>query len=159
MRKKDTILDLILKEGPMSRQEIISKLNIGRVTAGKIIRKLLEEKKIVEEGKISKGKGRAISILKVNPDLYYILAVSYDGRKIIGGIINLERKILYRDSFPIKKNFVKEIISFIKKLMEDSKIDKRKILSIGISIPGSLDIKRGKVIGLRGKKYWEEVYL
>lgn len=162
MNTKSSIFNLILGEGPVLREKIISKSGLGKVTVGKAIRELMQERKVIEDGKVSQGKGRAKKILKVNPDLYYILTVFYNGIQFTGGIVNLDKKLIYQCSSTAKKDnsaFVAEFISFIKQVQKEAKINEKKVLGIGVSIPGSFDTKEGKVLGIRGKKQWKDVRL
>lgn len=163
MEKKSLIFKLILKEGPLLREEIVKKSGIGNITVGKIIKNLINEGRIIKDGKIIKGRGRSLSFYKVNPDFYYSIVVSYDGNEIIGGVTNYGNKIILKESKEFLEKdegfFISELISLVKKLKENSKIDEEKLKNIGITLLGCIDIKTGEVSGLCGWKKWERINL
>jgi len=162
MNTKNAIFGLIFSEGPLLREKVVSKSGIGRVTVGKIIRELLEEGKIIEDGKLSTGRGRAKRLLRVNPELYYVLTVFYSGHQFTGGVVNLDKTLIYECSSRARENsnaFAAEIISFINEVQKGAGINESKILGIGVALPGSFDIKRGKLLGVRGIKQWKELLL
>ena len=163
MRKKNIILKIIFKEGPLFREEIVNKSGIGNITVGKIIKNLIKEGKIVKDGKVISGRGRSKSLYKINPDLYYIETISFDGSKFIGGVTNFEGKIIYKFEKNLKienqKNFISEINSIIEKIEKDLKTEKKKIESFGLSILGSIDVKKGEILGLCNWKNWNVINL
>lgn len=163
MGKKDLILKLILQEERLSRKEIVEKSGIGNITIGKIIKNLISEKKVVEDGKFIAGRGRGVSFYKINPDIFYSIAVAYDGEKFIGGVINFGNKIILKEikefSEKDEKIFISELASLIKKLEKNSGIENKKLKNIGITLLGIFNIKKGEVLGLCGWKKWESTDL
>jgi predicted NBD/HSP70 family sugar kinase len=163
MKKNDMILEVIFKEGPLFREKIIDKSGIGSITIGKIIKNLIEEGKIVKDGKIISGRGRSKSLYKVNPDLYYIEGISFDGSKFIVGVTDLEGKIIYKFERKFEtenqENFISEINSIIEKVEKDLKTKREKIINIGFSFPGTIDIKKGEILGLCNWENWDAINL
>ncbi|MCM8807009.1 MAG: ROK family transcriptional regulator [Candidatus Omnitrophica bacterium] len=163
MKKKNLILKLILEKEPLSRKEIVEKSGIGNITVSKIIKILINEGKIVKDGKIIRGRGRRLSFYRINPDFYHSIIISYDGNKIIGGVTNYGNKIIFKEDKEFSEKdeelFISRMISFIKNLKENSKLDEAKWKNIGISLLGAIDIKTGEVLGLCGWKKWERINL
>lgn len=81
----------------------------------------------------------------------YVIGVDLGGTKICGAIVNFEGEIISKQTVPTKaedgeKAVLKRIIDVIQNIIDESKVDKDKILSIGIGSPGPLNSKEGKII-------------
>lgn len=84
-------------------------------------------------------------------DNKYVIGIDLGGTKISGAIANLKGDIISKYIIPTnahegEKVVLKRITIVIEKVMEESKIDKDKILAIGIGSPGPLDAKKGVIL-------------
>ncbi|GIM29233.1 glucokinase [Clostridium polyendosporum] len=81
----------------------------------------------------------------------YVIGIDLGGTKISGAVANFEGDIIFKYTLPTKaeegeKAVLDRIIAVVKKVIEESKLDKDAIVSIGIGSPGPLDAKEGKII-------------
>jgi glucokinase len=80
-----------------------------------------------------------------------VIGIDLGGTKICGAIASFEGDIISKYTISTKaeegeKAVLERIITVIEKVIEESKLDKDEIISIGIGSPGPLDAKEGKII-------------
>ncbi len=81
----------------------------------------------------------------------YVIGVDLGGTKISGAVANFQGEIAAKHILSTKAEegedaVLHRIIAVIEKIIEESKVDKEKIVSIGIGSPGPLDPKAGTII-------------
>lgn len=81
----------------------------------------------------------------------YVIGIDLGGTKISGAIADFNGDIVSKYIIPTNSNegekiVLERITTVIKKVIEESKIDKNKILAIGIGSPGPLDAKKGIIL-------------
>ncbi|PAB59076.1 ROK family protein [Anaeromicrobium sediminis] len=81
----------------------------------------------------------------------YVIGIDLGGTKISGAIADFNGHIISKYTLPTKAQegehaVLDRIISVVEKIIEESKVEKEKIISIGIGSPGPLDPREGKII-------------
>lgn len=81
----------------------------------------------------------------------YVIGIDLGGTKISGAVANFKGDMISQYTIPTKAEEGKEavlqrIITVVEKVIEESNVDKEKIVSIGIGSPGPLDAKKGMII-------------
>lgn len=81
----------------------------------------------------------------------YVIGIDLGGTKICGAVASFEGDIVSKYTIPTKAEdgeeaVLERIITVIEKIIEESTVDKDKIVSIGIGSPGPLDAKEGKIL-------------
>ncbi|MCT4621946.1 MAG: ROK family protein [Marinisporobacter sp.] len=81
----------------------------------------------------------------------YVIGIDLGGTKISGAVANFKGDIISQYTLPTKaeegeKAVLERIIKVVEKVINESNVDKEKIVSIGIGSPGPLDAKEGKII-------------
>lgn len=81
----------------------------------------------------------------------YVIGIDLGGTKISGAIADFNGDIISKYIIPTnshegEKVVLERITTVIEKVIEESKIDKDKILAIGIGSPGPLDAKKGIIL-------------
>ena len=74
--KRNLVLNLIIKHGPVSRTELIEMTDYRPTTIGDITKELLEEGLIIETGKVSAGIGRKRVMLEINREFICAIGVT-----------------------------------------------------------------------------------
>ncbi|MEO8821311.1 MAG: ROK family protein [Ginsengibacter sp.] len=109
---------------------------------------LIAEGSVIETGHANSTGGRRAQMYSLQPDLNYIVSVAMD--QLITHIVALDLHnnpvtSVEKIDLPLQNNpealtqLRNSIVEFIKK----SKINKEKIIGIGISMPGFVDVKKG----------------
>ncbi|PRR74390.1 ROK family protein [Clostridium thermopalmarium] len=81
----------------------------------------------------------------------YVIGIDLGGTKISGAVADFDGNIVSQYTIPTKAEegeeaVLQRIILVIEKVIEESKVAKDKIVTIGIGSPGPLDAKEGKII-------------
>lgn len=81
----------------------------------------------------------------------YVIGIDLGGTKINGAVANFKGDMISQYTIATKAEEGKEavlqrIITVVEKVIDESNVDKEKIVSIGIGSPGPLDAKKGMII-------------
>ncbi|MFO7882058.1 MAG: ROK family transcriptional regulator [Kosmotogaceae bacterium] len=146
LRTKE-ILNIIRERNNISRVELAKLTGLSKPTVSMIVNNLIDEGIIKENGLGSSRKtgGRRPIKLSFISDYKYVLSVDIGGTKTIIALIDLEGAIHKVDIIPSEqintiRGIEKEIVSRLKSFLMD--IENRKILSICIGVPGTVDRKK-----------------
>ena len=132
------ILEIVSDAGEISRTEIARRSKLSPPAVTVIINDLLEKGLILEVGKAPSTGGRRRRLISLNPDGRYFIGVDIGATKIHGGLLDFTGELLCNLETPTDSQIpTKEVvISVIENLMSKSKVPRKKILGIGLGIPG-----------------------
>ncbi|MCT1901536.1 ROK family transcriptional regulator [Oceanobacillus sojae] len=155
-----TVLNLILKEGPISRAKIAEKMAMSFTSASRIAASLLESNLIEKIGYTNEGSGRKASLLRPKRNAVISVGVEMDKDKIriafmdfIGGLIAMEEFNFIVTTPEEAAKFISNCIYFI---MEENLIPSQQIVGMGVGLPGLIDPEKGEVL-LSAQFGWEEI--
>lgn len=155
-RKK--ILSCIKNYGKMPRVEICKKTGLSKPTVTRLIDELTREGFLVEKDYIESRKGRHPINIDINESAGYCFGINLSKNTLGAALVDLkmnivEKRLLMISNIVDKDTLVNTIISVIEDIVKVSKIDKNKILGIGVGAPGLVDYKSGvlKNFALGGK--------
>jgi len=148
---KNAILALLRKEGPLSRAEIVRKLNISFPSVSSNVKALIEAGLVLEIGESEKnnGPGRKSTLLSYNACKGYVIGVDA-GRSQIRAmcsdllgtpVANVNKDSSYQNS---GEYIFEQILSAITDLIDMSEISVNNLKCICIGIPGIWDEAKGK---------------
>jgi predicted NBD/HSP70 family sugar kinase len=136
----------------ISRAQLAEMTGLNPATITHITRDLLHQGLIEEAGQGESRGGRRSSLLKIYSEGGYIIAVRISRHNIQGILTDLDLQKMVRKtitssslSYPIDIT-IYALLELIHDLIEQSGVDRRKILGIGICAPGPLDARRGVLI-------------
>ena len=148
-RKNLAILEVIRKNGPISRTDIskITELNI--VTVSNYVNHYIK-KGLVVEGELDESTGgRKPVLVELNPKAGYIVGVGLNMLSTVGVLVDLEINViaeLKRERMPENSEVVIEkMVDMAQEIIENAEIDKSKIVGVGVGVPGIID-ERGRTI-------------
>lgn len=142
------VLEILHFNSPISRSEIADVTGLTRATVTNIIKEFEDLGLIEEVGKKSGTHGRRKSLLKIRNNAFYVVGVELARDEIRVGIFDTESNELSQERIEIKESDSKDdvmekLLKTISDSIESSKIDKDKILGMGVGIPGPVDIEKG----------------
>lgn len=137
------IFDIIQRNGPIAKSELMDMTKIKLTTLNRDIRILMNNKIIIETDIGQSTGGRKPSLYDVNPREFYIIGIdiSRTYTKIV--ITNLKLEIIEEELLSFQYNIenISSIIpEFIKNLCLKLHIQKSSIVGIGIGIVGGFNI-------------------
>ncbi len=159
-RKNLAILEVIRKHGPVSRTDISKHTELNIVTVSNYIDNFVEKNLVIEKGFDISSGGRRPSLVELNGQAGYVVAVGLTMMHLVGIVVDLETKVmleLKRDRPPIVGEIIiDELVRLTHDLIKSSKVSPDKILGIGIGLPGIID-EAGRTIRWPGKLGSEDV--
>lgn len=147
------LLNLIRTEGPISRNVLAKQSKISKVAVSEIIGRLQVAGYILEIGKgksTSKG-GKRPTMLKLNPENGYVIGIEIKRRFSKIALANIESAIKgveqvgYEVGTSIDEGLAK-IFEKVDALLEKHQVERAKLISIAIGIPGFIDYSRDELL-------------
>ncbi|MCJ8008261.1 ROK family transcriptional regulator [Lederbergia wuyishanensis] len=145
---KSIILDVIRKNGPISRAEIAKKVNLSPTTVTSAVSDLIRDSLVVEGGTGESSGGRKPILVQLNPDVCFLIGVAIDASKITIAELNLNAKVKRKEVHSLKENidfdFCNVLIKMIDHFFKKCK-NLNNCLGISITIQGIVDSEKGMV--------------
>lgn len=145
-KNRNGVFRYICKNGTVSNPDISYHLKISLPTATQITKELIAEGLVEERGEMQSTGGRRAKALSAVTDAG--LAVGLDITKnhiallltnIVGEILKYER--IYQP-FAVGEAYYQEVSDKLEAFLDESGIDRDKVLGVGISFPGIIDLER-----------------
>lgn len=148
-RKNLAILEVIRKNGPISRTDIskITELNI--VTVSNYVNHYIK-KGLVVEGELDESTGgRKPVLVELNPKAGCVVGVGLNMLNMVGVLVDLEINVITE----IKQvrepenseRVIEKMVDLAAKIISESEVDKTKLVGVGVGVPGIID-ERGRTI-------------
>ncbi|MHC1774382.1 MAG: ROK family protein [Lentimicrobium sp.] len=145
---KQTIVKELYQHGELSIFRLSQTIKMSTPTITRAVEELIEEQLIREVGIGESTGGRRPSLFGINPSSRYVLGIDLERSFVRMGIFDFANQPVSEihelneglDTHPDILQYISEKVS---ELMEAYSIDEAKMLGIGISLPGLIDIKTG----------------
>ena len=152
----------IIRKNPISRAELARKTGLTRATVTLLIDEMVNIGIVMETVTARADFGRKPVLLDLNPSSYYIVGVYISREGCSVGVVNIKGELLlqHEAEFEVKSNFdenINNIIEGIKKVMADSGLAEDKLLGIGVSSPGPVDINNGIILNPPNFDAWHNM--
>ncbi len=153
-KKNYSILELIRRNGPITRADISKITDLNIVTVSNYINTYINEDLVVEGGMEASSGGRKPTLVKLNETSGYAIGLDLghmgaNGATMIGLVTDLSGKTITRIEKKREKDSMDRIIEksldLIDELMSKKGVDREKIKGVGIGIGGVLDENLGTV--------------
>lgn len=147
--QKNAIIEYLYRLGPTSNPEIARLTKMSSPTITKLLQELIDLGIVMDMGIGESIGGRKPNLYGINPNARYIIGVDVDCRMVKIGIFNLDNHavsdiITYFGNVKDKNLMFTELFRRLDLLLEESQLDKKKFLGIGVSIPGLINSKTGQ---------------
>ena len=151
-RKKNMIAHLSSK-GKSTVPEMADLLNISVPKTKKLLMGLLQEGLVKDTGRKTQGLGRKASIYNLNQESCYFLGIEIKKYKINIGLMSFNADIVdsslnipfpYLDTRESLDAIIKEIQHFL----AQTALPKEKIVGIGLSLAGRINVKTSQMLSL-----------
>ena len=146
---KKRIVRFLYFHGSKSAAQISKKLKSSIPTITTIITELISINVIVDQGQGTSSGGRRPNLYGLQEDTFYILGIDIGRYATKMALFNTKlENITDLKTYPLslKKNENKQIdiiYNFANKLIKDSGIDQKKLIGVGLDMPGLIDAKEG----------------
>jgi predicted NBD/HSP70 family sugar kinase len=144
-RKNLSILELVVKHGPISRTEISRQTGLNIVTISNYINEFIEAELAVEKGFDVSTGGRRPTLVELDPKFGYIIGVGLTALNIVGILVDPKMQVICE----VKKDrpadnsevIIGKLVETVEEVLAKSKIEPEKIKGLGIGIPGVIDVE------------------
>ncbi|MEP7236545.1 MAG: ROK family protein [Ferruginibacter sp.] len=131
--------------------DLSDQLNISIPKVNYLMMGLVEEGLVIEGGHTTEGVGRKATTYKLNRSSCFFLGIEIKKYKINIGLMGFDKTIIESVSdipFPFldPHESLHAIIIEINKFLEQSSISKDKIMAVGLSIAGRINVKKGEIL-------------
>ena len=157
-RNLSIVIKLIYKFGICSRSEIAKATGLKHATITNIINSLIEWGLVQETGIIESSLKRRSIGIELNKDRYRLIGVRLSRDSISVGVCDLGNALLHQKSEAITNSPERTIDRMVSLLKETiTSLSDRKIIGIGIALPGPFVAKKGRIALMSGFSGWEAI--
>src|ERR1019366_820611 len=159
-QQADLLLRVRARDG-LSRVQLARCLNLAPSTVGIYVDHLVEEGYLFEGKAAERDFGRPPTILALNPQGGRFIGVDFEARNIMAVAVDFSQRPLKQvhDTIAVAEP-VDNILHKIEHAIESVSVgDDRKVLGIGVGVPGVIDPARGIALSYKHIKGWEKVPL
>ncbi|MGG3507505.1 ROK family transcriptional regulator [Paenibacillus lautus] len=145
---RSMVLNKIRTEGPISRIDLAKKNKLSPSTVTSAVQELIKEGYVSEIGTGSSSGGRKPILLKFNPDNHYLFAVAITNSVMMLARMNLEAKVLQKETHPLAGLQGESVIERLLSLMDDfmtGQEDLERCVGISVTVPGIVSDSQGLV--------------
>jgi len=148
---KKNVLNYIRRNGASGRAEIARNLGLSVPTVMNISQAFIDLGAIREAGLGESSGGKPPMLLDMIPDAYYSIGVDIGATRITAIVADCNARVIYkkihRSKRGLSKNVILEYITeIISETIAESSADEKKIIGIGIGMPGLIDARSGEVL-------------
>lgn len=160
---RSMVFDLIRRKGPISRAEIARTIGLSIPTVMKITEEFSQKQFVQDVGKGESSGGKRPELLELVPDSKFIIGVGVGRSKTNVLMMNLAGEVFIREIMEtggtaVPEVWISRLIQVIENVIRESGLPEKRILGMGIGMPGILDEDSGKVLFSPDFK-WENVDL
>lgn len=148
---QDLIMDIIRREGPISRPKLSRLSNLSLPTVSRIVNSLLQKELLIEAGKEESSAGRKAVLLDFNSREKYVIGAEVGELKIKVALADLRGNIqeeLTVSTLPHSGGDItlNQLLAILQNLMGSGKVKPSGIQMMGVGVPSPVDRATGKVV-------------
>ncbi len=146
------VLDVVRRSAePLSRKEISATTGLALQTVRNAMEKLVADGLVVETGKRIRGRGKPEDLFELAADGRFALGVHLDPTIITFVILDLRGRVvaesmMHMPSVGTPEDIIVTIGVSLDRLIDESGVDRARVLGIGIATPGPLDTVNGIIL-------------
>jgi len=147
------VLRILRDEGPLSRAELARRSKLSATTLTHVTAHLLKDGTVIESETGGVGSvGRPAQAIRLVPEAYTVAGVHIGAGNVQVSITDLQASAKGMASFDFDLPsadpvvIIKRISGIVANLAEEAQIETKRLLGVGISVPGPVDIGRRKAI-------------
>jgi predicted NBD/HSP70 family sugar kinase len=149
--RKKKVISHFTGKGESTIPELSELLNISIPKTTELIASLADEGLVIDTGRKTEGLGRKAAIYSLNPESCYFLGVEVRKYKINIGLMSFNTSIVESSlnipfTYLEAKESLNAIIAEIKKFLSKTKVPKEKIIGIGLSMAGRINVKTSNIL-------------
>jgi glucokinase len=145
-----SVLELIQRDGPISRADIGRQLGLSLPTVMRIVEELQADELVRYSGRSASSGGRPPSLLEFNGDAYAVIGIDLGGTKTFGALSDLSGTVIHERILPTtnrrRRDPLKTLFELIESLLGHPRPAGQKLRGIGVGAPGLMQVPEGIVL-------------
>jgi N-acetylglucosamine repressor len=141
------LLSEIWYQGLISRSDLRKATGLTLPSVTRLVQELKNVGVIIETDKGESSGGRQPSLIRVNPDAGVVIGLDFSGIELRGAILDAANHCLCVIKQPFQGMqpaiIQKQVIEMCHELISNPIILQRRLLGIGVSVPGTVDTEKG----------------
>ncbi|MFC4111284.1 ROK family transcriptional regulator [Nonomuraea zeae] len=138
------VLEAIQASDGISRVQIAHRTRLTAQTVSVIVRRLLQEGLVVEDGSVPSSGGKPRTILRVDPAAGYAIGVHFDPNEISCVLADLAGRPVARLHLPVRQGLrpaavIGQMARAARRMLREAGVPDGKVLGVGLACPGPLD--------------------
>lgn len=157
---RSRVLQILTDKGAMARKDIARELGLTAAAVTQICNDLISSGLLKEEGELDEEKraGRKKILVGIDFDYAFVLGISIETNHTIVSVSNLKgecigQKEIMTDSAVSPEAFLRRCVDLEKQLVEELKLQKNRIIGLGVSVPGIVSREEG--VSLHAYQIWD----
>ena len=144
----------------VSRVELARHLNLAPSTVGLYVDDLIADGYLREGRKAKRASGRPPTILELNPQAGRFVGIDFEAQTLRAVAVDFSQTTLDEQKYSIlASDGVDEVLAKIEQAIREIGGKGRRLLGVGIAVPGVVDSKRGIGVLYRHIRGWHDVPL
>lgn len=145
---RSLVLNLIKSQGPVSRTTIADLSELSLATVSSIVADLIESGLVEEVGVGESTGGRKPVLLVLNPRAGFVVGLKLMEHAITSAVTDLDATVLHHRITPLRGRHeptavIPIIIRAIEQTLQNSQVERTRVLGIGIGMPGVVNGETG----------------
>ncbi|MDQ7053524.1 MAG: ROK family transcriptional regulator [candidate division KSB1 bacterium] len=145
------VMRIIREEGPKSRAELARSTGLSDPAVLKIVGGLIKDQLLQEIGEGDSTGGRKPVMLDINPDGAFAVGVDLTPEFIRAAVVRLDFSTAAEATVPIDPgegydSLLQHMRTLIENVINESQVDKRKIIGVGVSHPGVMREEADRIL-------------
>ncbi|MEV1179199.1 MarR family transcriptional regulator, partial [Nonomuraea sp. NPDC049784] len=138
------VLEAIQVSDGISRVQIAARTRLTAQTVSVIVRRLLEEGLVVEDGSVPSRGGKPRTILRVDPGAGYAVGVHFDPKELSCVLADLAGRPVARLHLPVRpglepESVIRQMARAARRILRETGVADDKVIGVGLACPGPLD--------------------
>jgi predicted NBD/HSP70 family sugar kinase len=161
---KHVVEAVVRRFGPISRAKIHELTQLRASATSQIVRQLLREGRLVEDG-VEEGRlGRKGVLLRLHEQFRHVVGVEFDDEFVAAGVTDLHPQIKHLVTEPTHLSdgadgLVRQLVEITRRALGEAGLGAESLVGIGIADPGLVDRKRGMTMTSSTIGFWREMPL
>lgn len=146
---RNRVFRFIRSSGIVSNPDIAYETKMSLPTVTQITKELLEKGLIAERGELQSTGGRRAKALSVEADVKQAVGLDITKNHVSLALTNLTGEMLKHQRicqpFAHEESYYRRVNEMLEKFLDETEADRERVLGIGISFPGIIDLKQERI--------------
>ncbi len=160
-RNLGVLLNIIRRSDNITRQDLVEQSGLSPAGVSNLVSNLIAKELVIEGDLVTRSKGRRGIGMKLNEESIFAIGVRLARSYVRVGVFNINGGLMLSSLEPVGGLTVRETMEVIKTqisyVMETSGIELWRFAGIGISAPGPLLAREGKIALVSNSPGWRSI--